>query len=122
MASARGGKNAVIASSDDSDSTTKVVDGLGRYKMGSVNRVRLAHGRNAMVATSNAGEARINKTQAAIDQTGSNMASASSVTAPAARGSTLSCGVGDIARMLGAVSAGTGCVVKKDVSDDEEEE
>jgi len=121
VASAGDGKDAVIASSDDSDSTTNAADGLGRDKRGSVQRVRLARGRNALVTKAKAGEARIHKTQAAIDLTEPDVAAASSVTAPAARGGTRSCGAGDIARKLGAVSAGTGCAVENEVSDDEKE-
>ena len=49
------------------------------------------------------------------------MAAASSVTAPAARGGTRSCGAGDIAGKSGTVSAGTGCAVEKEFSDNETE-
>jgi len=122
MVSAGDAKDAVIASSDDSDSTTNVVDGLGRDKKGSVHRLRLARGRNAMAAKAREEAARINITRAVIDLTGSDMAAESSVTAPAARDGSHSRGVGDIVRTFGAVSAGTGCTVDKVFGDVEEEE
>jgi len=116
-----GGKDAVIASSDDSNSNTNAADGLGRDKVDSVQRVRLARGRKAMGAKAKAGQTRINKTQVAIDLTGPDAAAAISVTSPAAHGGTRSGGEGDDLRKLGAVSEGTDCAVDKAVSDIEEE-
>jgi len=116
-----GGKDAVIASSDDSNSNTNAAHGLGRDKVDSVQRLRLARGRKAMAAKAKEGQARINKTEIAIDMTGPDVAAAISVTAPAARGGTRSRGEGDDFRKLGAVSAGTDCAVDKAVSDIEEE-
>jgi len=121
-AAAEGAKEPVVASSDDGDATTNVAEESGLDKIGSAERVRLARGRHAMAAKSKVGQARINKNQAAIDLTGPDVASGSSVTAPTARGDMRSRGAGRTVRTTGAVSARTGGAVNKEVTDDEEDE
>jgi len=108
VASTGGGKDAALVLSDESDTTTTVAEGLGRDKRGFVQIVRLTRGRNAMAAKSKAGNARINKTQTAIDLTGPDGAAVSGGTDPAARGGTRRSAVGDTIRTLSAASAGTG--------------
>ena len=121
-AAAGGGKEPVVASSDDGDATTNVAEASGLDKIGSAERVRLARGRHAMEAKSEAGKARIDKNQAAIDLTGSEVAAGSNVTAPTARGAMRSRGAGRTVRTTGDVSAPTGGAVNKEVTDDEEDE
>jgi len=121
-ASAGGGKVPVIASSDASDATTNVAEASRLDKRVCVARVRLARGRNAMAAKSQVGQARIEKNQAANDLTGPEVAAGSSVRAPTARGDMRSLGAGRTVRTTGALSAGTGGVVNKEVNDHEEDE
>ena len=121
-AAARGGKEPVVASSDDSNATTNVAEASRMDKRGSAERVRQARGRHAMQAKSKVKQARIDKTQAAIDLTRPYVAAGSSVLAPTARGNMRSRGAGHTVWKTGAVSAGTGGAVNKEITDDEGDE